>query len=406
MNDRFSRVFYLILILNVAMQVRCECGDDDIECHEREKYKKEKNVNNEKWKFYSNKIENAVKSYEECQSTNCSCFSKQIKHDLSPWATNGISEELFKRAAAIQRNNHYQIINKKLYRDKDAMFPARNSGIEHFILRIIDQLPDMEFALNTRDWPQTVKWQNDDLPVFSFSKVESENYDIMYPNWAFWEGGPAVWPIYPNGLGRWDELIKSLNKEAKKWKWEKKVKKTFFRGSRTSAERDPLILLSRSEPSLADAQYTKNQAWRSDADTLGAKPAEEMKLEDHCKYKYLFNFRGVAASFRLRHLFLCNSLVFHVGDEWLEFFYNELKPWVHYIPVKQDLSDARELIEFAMNNDKAAQEIAERGRSFIADHLKMEDIYCFWEELLKEYAKLMKYKVKRNKSLMEIKKSE
>lgn len=34
---------------------------------------------------------------------------------------------------------------------------------------------------------------------------------------------------------------------------------------RTSAERDPLVLLSREEPSLVDAQYTKNQAWKSDA---------------------------------------------------------------------------------------------------------------------------------------------
>lgn len=57
--------------------------------------------------------------------------------------------------------------------------------------------------------------------------------------------------------------------------------------------------------------------------------------------RYLFNFRGVAASFRLKHLFLCGSLVFHVGDEWQEFFYPQLKPWVHYIPVKQDLSDLR-----------------------------------------------------------------
>ena len=31
-----------------------------------------------------------------------------------------------------------------------------------------------------------------------------ENWDIMYPAWTFWEGGPAVWPIYPTGLGRWD----------------------------------------------------------------------------------------------------------------------------------------------------------------------------------------------------------
>lgn len=57
--------------------------------------------------------------------------------------------------------------------------------------------------------------------------------------------------------------------------------------------------------------------------------------------RYLFNFRGVAASFRFKHLFLCGSLVFHVGDEWVEFFYTQLKPWVHYIPVKTDLSNVQ-----------------------------------------------------------------
>ena len=52
---------------------------------------------------------------------------------------------------------------------------------------------------------------------------------------------------------------------AKSWPWEKKKNKGFFRGSRTSSERDPLILLSRSNPDLVDAEYTKNQAWKSDA---------------------------------------------------------------------------------------------------------------------------------------------
>ena len=56
-------------------------------------------------------------------------------------------------------------------------------------------------------------------------------------------------------------------------------------------------------------------------------------------FRYLVNFRGVAASFRLRHLFLCRSLVFHVGEDWIEFFYPLLQPWVHYVPVQQDLSD-------------------------------------------------------------------
>lgn len=38
-----------------------------------------------------------------------------------------------------------------------------------------------------------------------------------------------------------------------------------YRGSRTSSERDALIYLSREQPDLVDAAYTKNQAWKSEA---------------------------------------------------------------------------------------------------------------------------------------------
>jgi protein glucosyltransferase len=107
----------------------------------------------------------------------------------------------------------------------------------------------------------------------------------------------------------------------------------------------------------------------------------------------------VAASFRFKHLFLCNSLVFHVGDEWLEFFYDAMKPWVHYIPVRQDLKDAKELIQFAQANDELARSIAKRGREFIMQHLRMDEIYCYWEELLNEYTKLLRFKPKLNKKL-------
>lgn len=48
------------------------------------------------------------------------------------------------------------------------------------------------------------------------------------------------------------------------WPWEQKRKMGFFRGSRTSSERDPLVLLSRAKPSLVDAAYIKNQAFKSE----------------------------------------------------------------------------------------------------------------------------------------------
>lgn len=113
----------------------------------------------------------------------------------------------------------------------------------------------------------------------------------------------------------------------------------------------------------------------------------------------------MAASFRFKHILLCKSLVFHVGNEWLEFFYPALKPWIHYIPVdaKATKQEIRELIEFVKNNDDIAREIAENGYQMIWDNLKMKDVSCYWKKLLKQYAKLLKYEPVMDENFIEIK---
>lgn len=50
-------------------------------------------------------------------------------------------------------------------------FLFRCSGIEHFIVDVLKDLPDMEMVINVRDWPQTQKRDANPLPIFSFSKV-------------------------------------------------------------------------------------------------------------------------------------------------------------------------------------------------------------------------------------------
>eukprot|EP01052_Picozoa_sp_SAG31_P006721 SAG31_NODE_312_length_17856_cov_14.557827_1_plen_222_part_00 len=185
---------------------------------------------------------------------------------------------------------------------------------------------------------------------------------------------------------------------AKAWPWKRKVRKAFFRGSRTTYQRDTLVKLARAKPNLAEAAYTGNQAMRSLDDTLGAAPMPEMKLEEHCKWKYLFNFRGMAASFRYKHLFLCRSLVFHVlgtnNTDFLEFFHSGLKPWVHYIPVKEDMSDMEDLLLFARENDDIAEKIAEAGYQFVKNNLRYVDVKVYWRQLLRQYAMLLRYDVK------------
>jgi len=374
--------------------------------HEKDKYKEPAS-----WSGYRQKIEEAEAAFavSGCQTQGPTCYWDVIERDLKQWKA-GISKQLLEealRARSQTKATHYQIVDHKLYRENDCMFPFRCKGIEHFLLQLLPELPDMEFVINTRDNPMISRWYQSPYPLFSFSKPPNHYSDIMYPAWTFWEGGPAVWPIYPTGLGRWDQQIKLIGKKAKEWPWKRKENVAFFRGSRTSNERDPLVLLSRRHPDVVDAQYTKNQAWKSEKDTLGMAPATEVPLEDHCQYKYLFNFRGVAASFRFKHLFLCNSLVFHVGpddmdEDWLEFFYPAMKPWVHYVPVSTGMEEVEDLLTFFRANDDVAKKIAKRGRKFILDHLRMDDIKAYWRKLLTSYAELTQWKAERNEGYARI----
>lgn len=59
----------------------------------------------------------------------------------------------------------------------------------------------------------------------------------------------------------------------------------------------------------------------------------------------------------------------------------------------------RNILVFFKEHDDLAKEISERGYRFIRTHLRMKDITWYWETLLHEYAKLLKYKPKVDNEL-------
>jgi len=59
----------------------------------------------------------------------------------------------------------------------------------------------------------------------------------------------------------------------------------------------------------------------------------------------------------------------------------------------------RNILVFFKEHDDLAKEISERGYRFIRTHLRMKDITWYWETLLHEYAKLLKYKPKLDNEL-------
>ena len=290
-------IFALLLLTNSALAARRydsnvtkDTVKRDVEEIQKREFKKSTIFDDK----IMNLIDNATNIFEttdsSCNSQPCVCFRGQIKKDLDIWKY-GINETdllfLFERK---HQNVHYQVRDGILYRSRSCFFPARCKGIEHFLLKILHELPDMDFFVNVKDWPQVGTW-NHKQPIFSFSKQPRNYIDIMYPAWTFWEGGPAVWPLYPNGLGRWDQMRDEILKIVDNQTWETKKSIGYFRGSRTSEERDPLIKLSRAKPELIQAAYTKNQAYKREEDTLFEDPVEPVH-EKFCKKNSYIDFQN------------------------------------------------------------------------------------------------------------------
>ncbi|MGH2611461.1 MAG: glycosyl transferase family 90, partial [Rhabdochlamydiaceae bacterium] len=67
--------------------------------------------------------------------------------------------------------------------------------------------------------------------------------------------------------------------------------------------------------------------------------------------------------------------------------YKELKPYVNFIPVAEDLSDIITQIEWAKNHDAECQKIAENAYRTAEEVLRLECSYLYLYRLLEAYSK-------------------
>ena len=319
---------------------------------------------------------------------------------LDPWRETGITAGALARARELPHGVvRYQISDGRLYRGRDCPFSKRCEGIEHFLLEVAPELPDLEIVVNVNDFPLTSS--ADPLPVLSFSKIPGRHADILYPAWAFWEGGPWL-KVIPGW--RWDLNRRQLLAAGDAVPWQAKDDIVFFRGSRTNADRDAFVLHSR-EHETWDVRFTLNQSQRATryvTEVLKVEPAEHVSPADHCRYRYLLNFDGVAASFRLRNILACGATVLYANPTWVEFFYAQLEPWKHYVPLPLDVAEARRVVELLRTDEMLPRRIAYNGRQFVKRHLTLGHVRRYWLRLLQEYASLQRFEPRRDDGLVRV----
>jgi Glycosyl transferase family 90 len=82
-------------------------------------------------------------------------------------------------------------------------------------------------------------------------------------------------------------------------------------------------------------------------------------MNDFQKFTAIMDMDGNSWSSRFRTMLCYNSVAIKVEPAYVDYFFSDLVPWKHYIPIKDDLSDLLENVAFALDpaNDAVVQEI-------------------------------------------------
>jgi hypothetical protein len=131
--------------------------------------------------------------------------------------------------------------------------------------------------------------------------------------------------------------------------------------------RSRLVELLKDDP-RCDAKITMgrgNPDHKTDPDRISVK--------DQCKYRAIIHMdaTGPPASTTWA---LTSSRVSIIRSSMVQGFQRDLVPWVHYIPLADDLSNLRYVIKWVFENEEKCNEIVKNARSFLSTHLTKKSL--------------------------------
>lgn len=187
-------------------------------------------------------------------------------------------------------------------------------------------------------------------------------------------------------LPTFDELRYVWGKEQLKieevnLKWTTKKNIAIFRGSATgcgfTVNRNPRLKaawLSQKYPKFINAGITAavqklkieevDRVGYVDMKKLNLKFSNFVSMEQQSNYKYILHLDGNVAAYRLSKSMLLGSVILIQESGTRLWFQHMLVPYVHYIPIKNNLSDLIDKIKWCQNNDEKCEEIAKNGKDF------------------------------------------
>eukprot|EP00036_Acanthoecidae_sp_10tr_P013582 CAMPEP_0206292978 /NCGR_PEP_ID=MMETSP0106_2-20121207/3905_1 /ASSEMBLY_ACC=CAM_ASM_000206 /TAXON_ID=81532 /ORGANISM="Acanthoeca-like sp., Strain 10tr" /LENGTH=659 /DNA_ID=CAMNT_0053723569 /DNA_START=185 /DNA_END=2161 /DNA_ORIENTATION=- len=207
-------------------------------------------------------------------------------------------------------------------------------------------------------------------PVLTFDKLTIDNRSIAIPDPDFTESDA------------YNSTKRAIAELDKKVPWAERRAIVFWRSSGTGTgphrekERYRVCKLSADERAAGrhwlDARLVRNgdPSIRLSEDErkrgLGI-PDKHVGLSEQLRYRYLLDVdgNGNAWSGCFWKLATRESVVFKVEGGRMQWYYHRLQPFVHYLPVRSDLSDLRARFDWAEKHPREAQAIARAGAELV-----------------------------------------
>lgn len=100
------------------------------------------------------------------------------------------------------------------------------------------------------------------------------------------------------------------------------------------------------------------------------------------KYKFVLSVAAVLSSWRLTEMFPSGAVIFLQQNSDMDLLHAQMTPWVHYVPVRNDLSDVIERIEYMIAHDDEAQRMAAASFAFFQANVTRSRTMCYlWRTL-------------------------
>jgi hypothetical protein len=292
------------------------------------------------------------------------------------------------------------------------------------------KIPNIEFFINNRDFPILKNdytepyehlFDSDNIkiekeyqfkkmaPIFSKS-ITNKFADILIPT-------NDDWMMASNKFYTADCSNTYHKNQIEKWNydWSKKKNICIFRGGATGCGitinnnmRLKAANISINYSDILDAGITDWNAKPKkymghpieviDSTNFRFKLANKINNIEKSNYKYILNIDGHVSAFRLSSELSMNSVVLLVTSPYKLWFSDMLVPFIHYIPVRADLEDLIDQINWCIENDSKCKEIAHNAKLFFNKYLTKEGIFDYLQEI---FGKI--YSNKNFKNLLDIK---